>query len=64
MEQMIHIHQDIHILAIGNLVNLTMSVFQEPIVIVAFVVLLSLQQAAILVNAVIGDMEELMYINV
>jgi hypothetical protein len=58
MEQTIQIHQDIHILAIGNLVTKILTVIQELIVIVAFVVILSLQQVVILVNAAIEDIVE------
>jgi hypothetical protein len=64
MEQIIQIHQDIHILAIGNLAGKILIVFQELIVIVAFVVLVLLQQVVMLVNVVIENMVGAVQVNV
>ena len=50
--------------AIGDHVNLMVSVFQELIVIVVLVVLVLLQRVVQAVNAVIGDMVELVEVNV
>jgi len=49
----------LHTLVIGDLVSKILIVFQELIVIVAFVVLLSLQRDVQMVNVVIGIMGEL-----
>jgi hypothetical protein len=50
--------------AIGDHVNLMVSVFQELIVIVVLVVLVLLQRVVQAVNVVIEDMVELLQVNV